>query len=359
MSQTAKTWAWRLAKTLLAVAILVGIGRQFYHDLTQPAAPGQPSLHDLELRPGWLALSAGLYLSALSLSACYWYRLLGIFGERPPFLKAYRAYFLGQLGKYVPGKAWALLLRGGLVAGPEVSLGIAIITAFYEVLTTMAAGALIAALVFVWAPPAVQGLEWHPAFTGLLLMSLCGVPLLPGVFNFLTQRLANRFNLVAAPLRARLLADTPANAVAPVPSAGVVKEGALVNGRLPRLESRTLAQGLAITAWGWGFIGLSVWAILQGVLPERMELTWGRWAQFTGSIGLAYVAGFLAFIIPSGVGVREYFLRQLLAFAAPEPWIAAAVLLLRLVWTTAELILAAVMLGARMKNEERRTENEQ
>jgi glycosyltransferase 2 family protein len=312
MSERSKKWVWRLAKGLLAAAILVGVGRQFYHDLSKPAEPDQPDLNQLQLRPAWLALSAGLYLLALSCSAYYWYRLLGIFAKRPRFLKAYRAYFLGQLGKYVPGKAWALLLRGGLVCGPELTLGVAIITAFYEVLTTMAAGALIAALDFVCDPPQVTGLAWHPVFTGLLLLGLCGLPLLPAVFNFLTQRLASRF----APIDAL---------------------------RLPRIRILTLVQGIAITACGWGVMGLSLWALLNAMLPAPPGLTFASWARYCASIGLAYVAGFLAFMLPSGVGVREYFLRQLLGFAGPDKWIAAAVLLLRLVWTTSELILAGVV----------------
>ena len=146
-------WAWRAAKALLAVAILAGVGRQFYRDLARPDNPDQAAWSELPLRPGWVVASACLYLMGLACSAIYWYRLLGIFGTAPPFRQAWRAYFIGQLGKYVPGKAWALLLRGGLVAGPDLRLGTAIITAFYEVLTTMATGALIAALIFVCARP--------------------------------------------------------------------------------------------------------------------------------------------------------------------------------------------------------------
>jgi hypothetical protein len=317
MNQRAKTWAWRLAKLLLAAAILVGVGRQFYHDLGQPAEPDQPDLSEIELRPAWLAASGGLYLLALSLSAYFWYRLLGIFGPRPPFRKAYRAYFLGQLGKYAPGKAWALLLRGGLVSGPEVRMGVAIITAFYEVLTTMAAGALVAAVVFVFDPPRIEDIAWHPAFTGLLLLGLCGLPLLPGIFNFLTQRMAARFA-----------------SLSPATEGGAGS---------PRIQLKTLAAGLALTGCGWGLLGLSVWTLLQGVLPAPPELTFRTWAYYCGSIGLAYVAGFLAFMIPSGVGVREYFLRQLLGFGGPANFIAAAVIVLRLTWMTSELVLAGVV----------------
>lgn len=312
MNARAKTWAWRLAKCLLAVAILLGVGRQFYHDLTEAAGPGEPDLWALPLRPAWLALSACLYLAALSFSACYWFRLLRLFGARPAFLKAYRAYFIGQLGKYVPGKAWALLMRGGFVAGPNVPMATALITAFYEVLTTMASGALVAAIVFVIAPPEIPNLQWHPLLTGLLLLGLCGVPLLPGVFNFLTRRMARRF--------------------ARIDALG-----------LPPIRLATLIQGLVITGCCWLTLGLSLWALLRGMLPEPPALTLGTWARFCGSVGLAYVAGFLAFVLPSGVGVREYFLRELLGFAGPGKLIAAAVLLLRLVWTIAELLFAATV----------------
>jgi hypothetical protein len=66
-------------------------------------------------------------------------------------------------------------------------------------------------------------------------------------------------------------------------------------------------------------------------------------------VGLSYVAGFLAFMLPSGVGVREGVLE---GFLAPElagrvahgPAVATVtVLLLRLLWTTAELVMAAAV----------------
>lgn len=312
MDRRGKVWAWRLAKLLLAVAILWGVGRQFYLDLTRPAEPGQPELGTLDLHFGWLAASGGLYLCGIGFAAWYWYRLLQIFGDRPALFRTFRAYFIGHLGKYVPGKAWALWLRGGLVRGPDVRIGVAIITAFYEVLTTMATGALIAALVFLFEPPQVAGLDWHPLLTGLLLLGLCGLPLLPVVFNFLTERTAARF-----------------------PQAEALQ--------LPRLRLMNLAEGILTIAVGWGILGISIWALLQGVLPEPPALTPWAWGQICAAIGIAYVVGFLAFMLPSGVGVREYFLLSLLGFAGPEKWIVVAVLLLRLVWTLAEVVLAAIL----------------
>ncbi|MCI0638484.1 MAG: lysylphosphatidylglycerol synthase domain-containing protein [Gemmataceae bacterium] len=305
MKQSWTTWALPLFKWALAAVILVFVGRQFYRDL------GRPELADISFRPGWLIACGVLYLLALGFSLAFWVRLLRYFGERPSAVAAVRAYYLGHFGKYVPGKAWALFLRGTL-ATPDVRFGVAVVTALYEVLTTMASGALVAAVVFLFDPPQVSGLEWPPVLTGLLLLGLCGVPLLPAVFNFLTRRVAKRFDAVAA-----------------------------LN--LPPVGFVTLLEGLALTACGWGVLGLSVWTLLHGMLPQAPAWDLGLSLYLSAATGLAYVAGFLAFIMPSGVGVREFFLLRLLAYLGPEGLIAAAVLLLRLVWTAAELVLAGFL----------------
>src|SRR5438046_1237852 len=99
MKPVLKRWGWPLLKAVLAVVLLLAIGHKFYVDLRQldPAS--------LEMRPGWLAVSGGLYLLGLLPSAWFWHHLLHVFGDRPRPWTALRAYFMGQLGKYVPGKA--------------------------------------------------------------------------------------------------------------------------------------------------------------------------------------------------------------------------------------------------------------
>jgi hypothetical protein len=312
MKRWLRRWGWTVGKTLLALAILVGIGRQFYHNLTQL------DLSELALRPAWLVLSAGLYLLALGSSAWFWWRLMRTFGERPQGPATVRAYYIGHLGKYVPGKAWALLMRGNLVRGPGVRLGVAIITAFYEVLTTMASGALLAAVLFALQAPAASGLGAHPVVVGVLLLALLGIPLLPGVFNRLVARLATRFQTVES-------------------------------FRLPRLGGGTLALGLLVTGGGWLVMGVSLWAAVQAVVPEPYALTPESWGRYVAMVGLSYVAGFLAFMLPSGVGVREGVLE---GFLAPElagrvahgsAVATVTVLLLRLLWTTAELVMVGVV----------------
>src|SRR6266700_4729617 len=109
-----KPWirkCWPAIKILFTVAILVAVGRYFYHELQHANEEG---LLKRSIHPGWLALSGGLYVLGLGCSAWFWIRLMRSLGQQPAVLPCVRAYYLGHLGKYLPGKAWALVLRATL-----------------------------------------------------------------------------------------------------------------------------------------------------------------------------------------------------------------------------------------------------
>src|SRR4051794_31227953 len=126
MQETLRRW-WPAAKILLTAAILGLIGRRFYLDLTRPGAA------DLFARPrafGWLVPAAALYLAGLAASALYWRRLMRHLGQPAPVAATFRAYFVGQLGKYVPGKALALVMRAAFMRPAGANVGLAGLTAF-------------------------------------------------------------------------------------------------------------------------------------------------------------------------------------------------------------------------------------
>jgi hypothetical protein len=331
--------SWPVLKALLAVAIVAAIGRQFARDLQSPELWRRP------LRLEWLVVSGALYLLGLGCSALFWYRLLRSLGERPFGPAAVRAYYLGHLGKYLPGKAWALLMRATLVQGAGVRLGVAAMTSLYEVLTTMAAGVLLAALVLPLqlsdSPPDTSlsvlrrllALEVPDTSAvdrrGIVLLTailLCavGIPILPAVFNRIIQRLTLRFRQGdAAPL--------------------------------PPVRTIVLLEGLLLTAIGWLLLGASLWTTCQAVLDHPQAWNWETSLRYTAFLALAYVAGFVILIVPSGLGVREFFLtlflvpeiRPLLSGAEAEATATATVvlivLLLRLAWTAAEVVMAGVV----------------
>lgn len=301
-----RRWWWPLCKAALAVAILVAIGIHFHGNLSQLPAS------DFRLRPEWLALSGGLYLVTLAGSAWFWYRLMRSFGVRPGRWDTFRGYYLGHLGKYVPGKAWAILIRANIVRNTDVRLGMAIITSFYEVFTTMASGAMVAAILFALQTPDTSELVLNPVLSGVLLLVVLVVPLLPGVFNWLVRRMARRFQNVES-------------------------------FRLPPVRGTTLAFGLVVTGCGWAILGVSLWAVVQAVAPEPQPLTLSDWALYTAMISLSYVAGFAAFILPSGIGVRESLLFRLLLPKLGPQWATVAALAHRVLWTAMELLVGAII----------------
>jgi hypothetical protein len=338
---------WPVLKALLGLAILVAVGRRFALDLQRP------ELWERPLRPGWLVLSGSLYLLGMGLWAGYWRRLLGHLGARPPLGRALRAYYLGQLGKYLPGKAWAVLLRGELARGPaepggEVSLSLAMLTAFYEVLTTMASGALLAAVLFGLLGtgakaglggaalrsllrlevPAGGVLGRGPAVALALALALAaGLPLLPPLFNRVARRLVRASQVGAEEKEKR-----PA---------------------VPAIRLAYLAEGLALTGLGWLLLGAALGAALYAVLGPSLTWTPAALGRLPAFIGLSYVAGFVILVAPGGLGVREFFLTLLLApelavlggLPADEARAVAvlAVLVLRLAWTAAELAAAGAV----------------
>lgn len=328
---------WKTFKALAALIIIVMIGRRFYLDLSS-----NPDLWKLSLKPGWLALSGLLYIGGLTFSACFWVRVLRELDQDPRLPAAVRAYYVGMMGKYLPGKAWALIFRATMVQGPGVSLGVATMTSFFEVLTTMTSGVLLAALLFgLLSPHTADYLNWQlvgellrletptsPMLdrNSLVILSLglaagIGIPILPPVFNWIVHH-------ISLPFR----------------DAGT---------EAPRVPWRALPEGFLLTSFCWWGMGASVWAVLHNVLDRPPALSFELWARLTAYMALAYVAGFIILIVPSGLGVREFFLTL---FLAPE--ISArlgddsgdaralailAVLLLRLVWTAAEVLVTALV----------------
>jgi hypothetical protein len=121
--------------------------------------------------------------------------------------------------------------------------------------------------------------------------------------------------------------------------------------RLPQIRLGYLVEGLLLTAVGWLLLGASLGAALCGILGTGLDWSPELAGRLPAIIGLAYVAGFVI-PVPGGLGVREFFLRlflapELLALGLPslkiaEGTAALTAVVLRLVWTLAELPVAAV-----------------
>jgi uncharacterized membrane protein YbhN (UPF0104 family) len=337
MHTARRSW-WPILKFLVGLAILVFVGRRFALDLSRPELYTEP------IGVGWLLASGLFYLIALGFAAFYWGWLLARLGAPGAPLPLARAYYVSQLGKYVPGKALAVVMRVAYARSAGVRPGVAAMTTFFEVMLTLGSGALLAVGVYqvlTWqAAPVTFSEAWAQAWSGLWLQTpeegfaprslrIVSVVLtigmlwaaIPPVFNRLADGLTRRFR-------------DPAT-------------------RLPAVTFGHFFMGLLLGALGWLFLGASFVCTLEAVTDAGPAIDAMSFLRLTSILAIAFVAGFLVVFVPAGLGAREFFLMILLT---PEVTLSEevargkvelVVVLLRVVWTVAEVVAAAALLRVR------------
>lgn len=267
-----------------------------------------------QLHVGWAVLSGALYLTSQLPCGWFWRGVLGGLGQKVETFPALRAYYIGHLGKYVPGKAMVVVLRAGLIRGPRVKPVMAVVAVFYETLTTMACGAMVAAILLV----AMRFESWELILASIGLAVVVGLPTLPAAFSRLlrlTRVARTEPNLTAEPIH---------------------------------LSSKLLLRGWGAIAVGWCFGGASLWATLRAIGIDRADLL-AMLPLCTAVTALAVVLGFVS-MLPAGFGVREVVLLQLLAPrldtlspASGDTSALVAVIVLRLIWLVAEVFISAIL----------------
>jgi hypothetical protein len=217
------------------------------------------------IEPGWLLLSAMLVWLMYGLLIAAWRMMLTAWGRGLDFWSAARIWTVSSLGKYVPGKVWAvagmavMAQQAGVGAGPAT--GSAIILQVLAIGTGAAVAALTGWSSLRTAYPGAQ-----TGLAALLAISVvaAGVLLWPSSVR--------RVLRVAAP-----------DAAAAAPPAGAV------------------LFGIAANTIAWLGYGLALWLLARGLLPGAGLSLLRAIAVFTAS----YLAGFLALFAPGGIGVRE------------------------------------------------------
>jgi len=252
----------------------------------------------------WSVVTGLFYVAGLLPCWIFWHRTLRAMGQEPRWRESLRAFWIGHLGKYVPGKAMVVVLRAGIVYSDRVNRTVAATSVFVETLTMMAVGAFVASVVLLL-------ISDKPRLTLLAfgLMVCSGSPTFPPVFRHIV----------------RTLQVKRANPEIETAIAGV--------------DYRLMATGWISIAAGWTLLGLSLWATLWslGARPGPSEVP-----LLTATVGLAMVAGFLS-LIPGGLGVRDWILVELLAPGYGVAMAFASAILLRVIWLLAELLLSAIL----------------
>ncbi|HET8622429.1 MAG TPA: lysylphosphatidylglycerol synthase domain-containing protein [Gemmatimonadales bacterium] len=297
-----KARVWRVTQWLLGAAVIVLAVRTLVRNWAELRA--QPI--QLEPRPAYLLASAVITWAMYAVLIASWRVMLESWGQRLDRISAARIWTVSNLGKYLPGKVWAL--AGMTVLAQRA--GVAPWAAAASAVVMQALGLGTGAALVGWAGTVTLEAA-HPGtragLTVLILASLTAV------------------SLVLWPPAARRLLSLagvdPADARPPSPGA--------------------VALGIVSCFVAWLGYGASLICLTRGLLPDAQL----DFATAVGAFTASYVAGFLALIAPGGIGVREGVM--ILLLQAPLGLAAATMLALasRVLLTITELGAAAPFLA--------------
>lgn len=221
----------------------------------------QSALADIDVLPSVLALV--LAVGAMSWIALIWPRIITQLGGSFSTSPAIRAYYLGEIGKYIPGGLWPILGRGELARRAGVPASVAYPSVLLSLLLVYLSAAL---MVVGLVPPLGLVEELTPVgYLGLAGFLAAGLGLLTPRFVYFVK--------------------------------GLVPVAAL--DRIPVLEARHVIRFLFEYLPTWLFVGFSTSAVAVAVAGD-VDLIVVAVAAVT-----SWLVGFLAVPVPGGLGVRE------------------------------------------------------
>ncbi|MGF7236551.1 MAG: lysylphosphatidylglycerol synthase transmembrane domain-containing protein [Frankia sp.] len=259
------------------------------------------SLHELTVLG--MVLSGVMTVLAVGTTVLAWRTLLLGLGAHLPLRAAVRVFFVGQIGKYIPGSVWPVVAQMELSRDYGVGRAESASASLVVLALAVPSGGVIATATL----PFVSASALRHYWWALLAIPVFLVLLHPKVLSRLLA------------LAARLL-------------------------KRPAL-TQPLAMRHVLTAAGWLMLGFLCYGIAAWLVGRDLRPTGGDGRLVLLSIGayaLAWTAGFLIIVLPAGAGVREAVLVLALSPALPKgPAILVAVVA-RLFATIADLVWAGI-----------------
>jgi glycosyltransferase 2 family protein len=252
----------------------------------------------------WILASVLVVFASYAALIEAWRRVVLSMGERLPFVTATRIWFLASLGKYVPGKVWAVAGAAVLAQRAGVDPSVAVAGAVVMQALALASGALVVALT---AGEAFQTVgQALPVAVVVVVLSLAGVALLT------SPALLERVN--------RLLPRSWP--------------------RLRAIPGSIVASAFLANVLAWTGYGIALLLLAKGLLPAvQLSLP-----QAIGVFTCSYLVGFIALFAPGGLGPREsVFLLMLAGDLGLKP-AAALAIASRLLLTCTEVLPAVPLL---------------
>lgn len=296
-----KHW-WRVAvRWILAVAILWFLGSRLVDDWPAVRAAAD------SLRYGWLAIGVVPGLLYFPLRVAAWRSILNQVGVLTSFGQAARVWMNGEIIRYIPGNVWSVLGRVAQAEQLGTSRAVVFASMVLETLLLLLASAGVSAVgLMVYAAYDFPGRSF-------LLLGLVGLTVVAAAARWLNVWL----RLVERLLRR---------------SQGV---GRLTSSFRPftQMTLSWIAYALFQLA-----VAMSLGAVPNG--PAAIALI--------GIFTLSWLIGYVSFITPSGLGVREVVLVWLLRPYVDQPTALLIAVMSRVLMIFMELaVFAAVHVSTR------------
>jgi uncharacterized membrane protein YbhN (UPF0104 family) len=288
--------ALRVAKIAFAVAVAIAIAAALvsqWGELHEAAANARPSW-------GYIALSCALVLANYALLIQAWRVLLKGWGGSLAFWPSARIWTISNLGRYIPGKVWAIGSLAVMAQSRGVSGAAAVGAALLGSLINTVAG-------FIVLAATGAGVLELPTVAVIAIVLLGAAILVAPPFLPWLGRVAGR-------LARRDIV-------------------------IPRIPHSAIWIAAAISALSWVLYGVAFRVLAAGVLSRAPGAAGLYTAIFTGS----YLAGFLAIIAPGGVGVREVVMAGALKGAGFGTGEAILLVVASRIWLTVLEILPAAL----------------
>lgn len=268
-----------------------------------------------EMSP-WAVGGAGVaVLTGIFATFLCWRALLVGLGYRLPLTGAMRVFFVGQLGKYLPGSVWPVMAQMELGRDyrvpPRASGAAVVVFMLVIVLTGLAVAVPTLTLV---GGGALERYWWT-----LLALPVALVVAVPAVLN----------RLIGTVLRLARREPMPR----PLPGTAI--------GR---------AAGWSLAAWG--AYGVHLW-----LLARQFEVGGGARSLlvYVGAFAAAWTIGFLVVVAPAGAGAREAVLILLLAGALSTPQATAVAVVSRVLFTVGDMAWCLPVLVSRRRDRRARS----
>lgn len=225
--------------------------------------------HPLPAAPRWnlILLSGALYLVTYAVLVQTWRAMLGAWNAQLSFWEAARIWCVSNLGRYVPGNVWQIGAMGVMAERRGVPAVAAAGTAVLNTVVNIAVGIAVA-MATGWT--VLQAISQGRALAGIVLIVLLAVGI--ALFPVLLPRLLR----VAERLLGRPYA-------------------------MDRLPPRAIGYAVAGNIVAWLLYGVAFQVLAAAVVGHAPGTT----AQYTALYSSAYVLGYLFFVMPGGIGIRD------------------------------------------------------